>query len=572
MAKFLNRKEQVYDLKLTNYGKYLLSVGELEPVYYGFLDDNIIYDGKYAGVVEVQNGVIERMRQDSQYIESLTTFEDPENQQLKLGVAPSSEYLVKTLNLITDMYPTLGGSGIYPLLDTMGTSFSGVSNNYFGSLLVNALYSHYDVDVSPQRIEARADSYPFTALIGDAYLDGDTQNAPAWKVVALEGRISSSTKIDSKNSISIPQINIDVTYTKEIQDYDAATVLSDQDFRDIVSTTEPFVDNAVIKLVPEDLLIYGEEMNTQLLTENFEIEVFEVVKDAYPNSAALYCVTPVTASLTASGGSGLQLSSPADGDVFQIGVPPGYYGKSWNLFAADEDLPALETVYKYQFQTTLTSPANELQINIQRGPSEVQNTIAAINGNANSTQARYYNNEKTNRARRVLATQIGSSTEINLGSLNSGTKGNGAWFSSDFNSATPNPAVGIKQELLGGIDGIFCPRKDLLKRKYFYDPQTKIEGQNMTTAEDIEGQKIAIATQKGNPSISAAPSTPSHVGYFFDLLVDENVSEKTACKAASAFNKESYYVDLDFDCDEAEEMEITNVDIYGKVTEPEICL
>ena len=48
MAKFLNRKEQVYDLKLTNYGHYLLSIGQLEPIYYAFLDDNIIYDGKYA--------------------------------------------------------------------------------------------------------------------------------------------------------------------------------------------------------------------------------------------------------------------------------------------------------------------------------------------------------------------------------------------------------------------------------------------------------------------------------------------------------------------------------------------
>ena len=41
MAKFLNKKEQVYDLKLTSYGHYLLSVGKFKPVYYEFFDDNI---------------------------------------------------------------------------------------------------------------------------------------------------------------------------------------------------------------------------------------------------------------------------------------------------------------------------------------------------------------------------------------------------------------------------------------------------------------------------------------------------------------------------------------------------
>jgi len=48
MAKFLNKKEQVYDLKLTSYGHYLLSIGTFKPVYYTFLDDNIIYDKSYT--------------------------------------------------------------------------------------------------------------------------------------------------------------------------------------------------------------------------------------------------------------------------------------------------------------------------------------------------------------------------------------------------------------------------------------------------------------------------------------------------------------------------------------------
>ena len=48
MAKFLNKKEQVIDLKLTSYAKYLLSIGRFKPHSYAFFDDNVLYDKKYA--------------------------------------------------------------------------------------------------------------------------------------------------------------------------------------------------------------------------------------------------------------------------------------------------------------------------------------------------------------------------------------------------------------------------------------------------------------------------------------------------------------------------------------------
>ena len=42
--KFFNKKEDVIDLQLTQYGKYLLSQGKLKPEYYAFFDDDVIYD------------------------------------------------------------------------------------------------------------------------------------------------------------------------------------------------------------------------------------------------------------------------------------------------------------------------------------------------------------------------------------------------------------------------------------------------------------------------------------------------------------------------------------------------
>ena len=46
---FFNRKEEVLDVELTQYGKYLLSVGKFKPSFYAFFDDDIIYDTQYQG-------------------------------------------------------------------------------------------------------------------------------------------------------------------------------------------------------------------------------------------------------------------------------------------------------------------------------------------------------------------------------------------------------------------------------------------------------------------------------------------------------------------------------------------
>ena len=65
--------------------------------------------------------------------------------------------------------------------------------------------------------------------------------------------------------------------------------------------------------------------------------------------------------------------------------------------------------------------------------------------------------------------------------------------------------------------------------------------------------------------------TETSVEYYFDVLSDTEINQRIACQGAEIFNKQSYYVDLDFECDEMMEESIF-FDIYGKVTEPEICL
>jgi len=233
MAKFINKKEQVFDLKLTSYGHYLFSIGTFRPTYYAFFDDNVLYDGSYTGLTESQNSIQNRIKNETQYLESLVLFED-----------------VAILAL-----------------------------NNKGSIV-----NFFDVDITPTKQLPRKDTFRFSEAIGNAYLDGKPQNAPAWKMVVLSGEISSSQIKDTVNDLNIPQLNIDLTYTKRVIDSDID--IDPNTIGDLHNKTPQFIDNKIIQLVYDDALIYAEEVNTQLLTENFEIEIFEISSSAVADSGS----------------------------------------------------------------------------------------------------------------------------------------------------------------------------------------------------------------------------------------------------------------------------------------------
>ena len=61
---FFNRKEEVVDLQLTQYGKYLLSRGKFKPSAYAFFDDDVIYDATYGpNKNEHQNATEDRIKE-----------------------------------------------------------------------------------------------------------------------------------------------------------------------------------------------------------------------------------------------------------------------------------------------------------------------------------------------------------------------------------------------------------------------------------------------------------------------------------------------------------------------------
>jgi len=251
MTKFLDKKEQVYDLKLTSYGRYLLSIGTFKPAYYSFIDDNIVYDIKYTSTAsappipyEGQSNINKRIKEETSYRQSQVFFRDVE--------------------------------------DTLS------------SLDPDAVSYVSDTDKTPTMVTPAEDVFKMNTTIGDALLDGDTQASPAWKVLMLQGNISASIyraagrytpaigrpaiKQEARDGIlmnsQIPQINLSASYTLKV--VDAATNLNPTSARNLMAYSDPFADNKVIRLEMKDLLMYFEEFNTTMLTENFDIEVFQV--------------------------------------------------------------------------------------------------------------------------------------------------------------------------------------------------------------------------------------------------------------------------------------------------------
>jgi len=258
MSVFLNKKEQVYDLKLTSYGRYLLSIGTFKPAYYAFYDDNVIYDARYfhtAAVLpgaagggnyllppkrEAQNNINQRIKRETPYLGSQILFRDVEDTLSALEVTSQG----------------------------------------------------YDSDINPTLTTPAADIYTFESALGDAMLDAENSRAvPSWKMLMLQSNISSSVYKqgdiqgapirgtgEARDGIllnsQIPQIQVIANYSLKV--VDSEIEINPTSVRNLIDTSNIFSDNKVIALISEDPIMYFEETNTQVLTENFDIEVFEV--------------------------------------------------------------------------------------------------------------------------------------------------------------------------------------------------------------------------------------------------------------------------------------------------------
>jgi hypothetical protein len=471
MAKFTNKKEQVYDLKLTAYGRYLISIGDFRPSYYAFYDDNILYDSNYAGFPEQQNHTEKRIKEETQYLESLVLFEDVEE-----------------------------SSGEEEIVDL------------------------FDIKITPTKLKPRQDIFKFGQAIGDAYLDGESQSAPAWKIVALNGLISSSFGEDLINNSKIPQLEIDLNYKKVVQDFELDTestrdtFINPESVFDIINSTATFADNKVIKLRTDDALIYADEVNTELLNENFDIEVFEI--EEFTGTIARAMVTLANTGIDDPAAKGL----PIEDDTIKIG--DGMRFVTFTFKDSAGDTPEVE------IGADIDTTMENLAVVMRRTALDLEVVPGRYSPEGSSVgEWTAWVLMKTN------LVGIDANTAITY-SVNGGTGGGTRWRYTEH----------------GFHEGTDTTQK--LHKKYFQkeDPQIR------------DGFMVSDAPIKN----VVQNYTTASVEYYFDILSDFEIPEDEACKAAQIYNKESYYIDLDFECDKTKE-EAVFYDIYGVATEPEIC-
>jgi hypothetical protein len=91
------------------------------------------------------------------------------------------------------------------------------------------------------------------------------------------GNLSNSTKNRAKMNAGITQVNVVLHYGLRAMPLEKRISLNN--IRQVQDTSAIFADDTVVKLETEDALVYVEELNTELLVDNFDVEVFEVPDD-----------------------------------------------------------------------------------------------------------------------------------------------------------------------------------------------------------------------------------------------------------------------------------------------------
>ena len=261
--RFLNKKEEIIQIKLTQYGKHLLSKGILEPTYYAFYDDNILYDAEYSGVTtEHQNEAHDRIVQNTPQVEAQYIFDSVEEQVKKVNayIRDSDEE-----------------NHTYGLLAELGSEAT-----------------------MPQAAQYHA----MTSPLGTSKLDSDY--APAWNISFLKGQISGSVALmtGSYQNSFIPQINPKpVTYKYRVVEGDMTSPSAMRDLEEgsdfiedpdahpnqsaleenssptglgLGEFVEQFDDGNYLAIYDDSIILQVSEENTDFDKENFEIEIYKV--------------------------------------------------------------------------------------------------------------------------------------------------------------------------------------------------------------------------------------------------------------------------------------------------------
>jgi len=224
---FFNKKEDVIDLQLTQFGRMLFSKGKFDPVYYSFFDDNIVYNNDSGSIKEPQNRSEERIR-ESQTMQPQISFSSLEKD------------FGKNYNLI------LSGQ------------------EHAGSI---------DLQRTPEKL------YALPQPIGTSNVN--SEYSPSWAVQFLNGSLSGSVghinlieKAGGKHTLLIPQLEVD--FEMKVRNVEEIDGLNIDELEDA-----SILSNITVLSKEDDMyvLLKVSEENGAFQKKNFDIEIFEIEED-----------------------------------------------------------------------------------------------------------------------------------------------------------------------------------------------------------------------------------------------------------------------------------------------------
>ena len=254
--KFLNGKEEVIDIEITSYGKYLISQGKFRPVYYSFFDDGVLYDNEYGGVSEPQNETQGRIKNDTPRLQAQANFSGVEEKIKKTR----SEFVEET---------RLGyREGIIREASLTTIEESGLIEYEYSVLIPK------ENAFTPPTQDEVDKFYSLKYPIGTS--DLNTSSAPSWNITALMGNISSSSNHLTSSYVTerIPQLNLSSVDYKTI--VGKVPPNSDTSEYDYVFENEQGEAVNFINVMPgeNELILSIEESNVFFGEQNFDIEGF----------------------------------------------------------------------------------------------------------------------------------------------------------------------------------------------------------------------------------------------------------------------------------------------------------
>lgn len=236
---FFNKKEEILELKLSSYGKQKLAAGTFKPAYYAFFDDDILYDGARAGIVEDNNDIEPRIQENSPSLRVQTNFTDLERKVKR-----------QTHDVQNETYD---------------------DRNVLDRKTDPSVFKDYDGlrNVLP---------------LGNSQLGN--QYVASWRVELLEGNFKSArrTTRDPNETctspyrcqspiVNIPQLTSDVVVQPTIIAKDFPGAVDPETGRYVAE-----VDDQFIRLTDDYLLVDVVENNVDLLNDSFSLEVYEITE------------------------------------------------------------------------------------------------------------------------------------------------------------------------------------------------------------------------------------------------------------------------------------------------------